>query len=492
MARPSRALAQRLAEALAARTVGARIDKLWRTGPRSLLLKIRGLDGAASDEDDDAPAPRLLIDLTPGHPRVVVTRRWPATPAAPDRHALIFRAHLEGARVAAVNADDRALTVDVVTRDGLKRLAVQLAGRYPNAAVFDPEGAELVRLVDGIPAVDPDSPPLPRGEDPWAGLDDGAFLVGYERVSDADARRREVTARVARLRRDLVASKRKAERAVRSLEGDLARVDAAAEDRHRGELLKTVLSRVPRGASEVAVADWNRDGATTVVPLDPAVDVHANMERYFKRYRKYASARDTVEERLLGALERVATCEAHLGAVDALARRAETDAPKAIADALEGILDAATPLLPRAPSPAAPDRRDADQAALPYRRFAAADGTAILVGRGGADNDRLTFQVARGNDVWLHARDAPGSHVVIRRAGAAPIAHETLVDAALLAAWHSRLRGDGAIDVMYTERKHVRRPRGASAGRVTTAAARTLTVRADPDRLERLYRTIGA
>lgn len=490
MARPNRALARRLAHALAARVVGERIDKLWRTGPRSLLLKIRGLPGG---DEGDGPAPRLLIDLAVGHPRVAVTRRWPAPQAAPDRHALIFRAHVEGARIVAVASDDRALTLDLMGRGGPTRLTLQLAGRYPNAALFDRDGAELIRLVDGIPAVDPDSPPLPDGDDPWADLDDDAFLVAYGRVSDADARRREVASRLAGLRRDLEASRRKAARAVRAIEADLARVDEAADDRHRGELLKTVLGRVPRGASSIAVADWSRGGAETLVPLDPAVDALTNMERYFKRYRKYASARDTVEERLLEALDRAAACERHLEAASALALRVEVDDPELIDVELDAARDAATPLLPRAPlGPSAPSRSSPDEPALPYRRFTAADGTAILVGKGSTDNDRLTFQVARGNDLWLHARDAPGSHVIIRPSGAGPIAHETLVDAALLAAWHCRLRGDGAIDVMYTERKHVRKPRGGAPGRVTTAATRNLTVREDPERLERLYGTTGS
>jgi predicted ribosome quality control (RQC) complex YloA/Tae2 family protein len=108
-----------------------------------------------------------------------------------------------------------------------------------------------------------------------------------------------------------------------------------------------------------------------------------------------------------------------------------------------------------------------------------------LVGRGADRNDELTFQVARGNDLWLHARDVPGAHVVVPLAGR-PIDEETLVDAALLAAHHSNARGEPQVDVSYTLRKQVRKPPRTRPGLVTLSGAKTLRVRVDPERLARL------
>jgi predicted ribosome quality control (RQC) complex YloA/Tae2 family protein len=115
-------------------------------------------------------------------------------------------------------------------------------------------------------------------------------------------------------------------------------------------------------------------------------------------------------------------------------------------------------------------------------------GERILVGRGGADNHALTFRIARGNDFWLHVRDAPGAHVVVPLPARGRAPHpETLLDAAALALHHSDLRGEKLGDITVTERKHVRAAPGGPPGRVTLAAARTLTVTDPAARIERLY-----
>jgi len=227
-----------------------------------------------------------------------------------------------------------------------------------------------------------------------------------------------------------------------------------------------------------------------VIPLDPTLDAVANMERYFKRYRKFAEARGGIEDRLLTALELRER-------LDALALRLDTlptsrpEAPEAAREALSTLRAELLTISPPRPRQAPPSRRGEPAPALPFRRFLAADGAEILVGKNARDNDRLTFQVARGQDLWLHARDVPGSHVILRPlTPGAPPSSEALLDAALLAAWHSNARGDTVIDVMWTPRKHVRKVRGAPPGLVTAAATHNLAVREDPDRLARLYRTL--
>jgi len=124
---------------------------------------------------------------------------------------------------------------------------------------------------------------------------------------------------------------------------------------------------------------------------------------------------------------------------------------------------------------------------LPYRTYRSSGGLAIWVGRGAASNDALTFGAAAPNDVWLHARDAAGAHVVLRWSNAdAPPARD-LREAAVLAAWHSKARGSAVVPVDWTRRKHVRKPRGAAPGTVILREERTLMVRPD-EALERALR----
>lgn len=116
---------------------------------------------------------------------------------------------------------------------------------------------------------------------------------------------------------------------------------------------------------------------------------------------------------------------------------------------------------------------------LPYRTYRSSGGIAIWVGRGAASNDALTFHAAAPDDVWLHARDAAGAHVVLRWPHAdAPPARD-LREAASLAAWHSKARGAAVVPVDWTRRKHVRKPRGAKPGTVILREERTIMARPD-------------
>jgi predicted ribosome quality control (RQC) complex YloA/Tae2 family protein len=112
-----------------------------------------------------------------------------------------------------------------------------------------------------------------------------------------------------------------------------------------------------------------------------------------------------------------------------------------------------------------------------------------LVGKNARCNDELTTKIAKGSDLWLHSRDTPGSHVVVQRQRGRELAHETLLDAATLAAHFSKASQEAQVDVMYTEAKYVRKVKGAAPGSVTVAGAKTLRVRLDATRLTRLLAT---
>jgi predicted ribosome quality control (RQC) complex YloA/Tae2 family protein len=114
------------------------------------------------------------------------------------------------------------------------------------------------------------------------------------------------------------------------------------------------------------------------------------------------------------------------------------------------------------------------------RLYSSSEGFAVLVGRTGRDNARLTFKLAAPEDFWLHARGVPGAHVVVRnpeRRKALPPA--TLREAAALAAWFSDAKAEAQADVQVARRKDVRAVRGAPPG--TVILKRALTVRVRPE-----------
>jgi predicted ribosome quality control (RQC) complex YloA/Tae2 family protein len=100
----------------------------------------------------------------------------------------------------------------------------------------------------------------------------------------------------------------------------------------------------------------------------------------------------------------------------------------------------------------------------------------VLVGRTARDNDQLTFRVARPNDLWLHAGDYPGSHVIVRNSSRRDIPHRTIIEAAQLAAKFSQARKDAKVDIHYTRRKYLTKPKGSAPGLVHMSNFKTITV----------------
>jgi predicted ribosome quality control (RQC) complex YloA/Tae2 family protein len=196
------------------------------------------------------------------------------------------------------------------------------------------------------------------------------------------------------------------------------------------------------------------------VALDAALAPAENAARYFSRYRKARRARDMAEPRL-------AEVEAELAYIVQLAADLALAADRPEIDAVHGQLGEAGYL-----------RRPPARASQPQgpRRYTSQEGFAIVVGRNSRQNEQVTFELAAADDLWLHARGLPGSHVVIRSAGR-PVGEATLQQAAGLAAYFSRGRDEAWVDVVVVERRHVRRAPGGRPGMVIVDGGKTLRVR---------------
>ncbi len=122
-----------------------------------------------------------------------------------------------------------------------------------------------------------------------------------------------------------------------------------------------------------------------------------------------------------------------------------------------------------------PKGKQPKQAQLPPKEFVTSDGFVVLVGRNNRQNDRLTLKTAAKTDVWLHTKDIHGSHVIIRTEGK-PVTETALLEAAQLAAYHSKARESTNVPVDYTLVKHVSKPAGAKPGMVIYVKNNTLYV----------------
>jgi predicted ribosome quality control (RQC) complex YloA/Tae2 family protein len=169
--------------------------------------------------------------------------------------------------------------------------------------------------------------------------------------------------------------------------------------------------------------------------------------------------------------ERAAT----IAAIDDAARAAKRAAPRDVALVLaDG--NAITPSTKKSKS----------GVRSPYRTFIARSGRKILVGKGAADNDTLTLRVARPHDLWAHAKDRTGAHVVVPLDKGQTCAAPDLVDAAHLAAHFSEARDEKVVDVQYVDRRYVRKPKGSPAGLVIVEREKVIVLRVEPAVLQGL------
>lgn len=248
-------------------------------------------------------------------------------------------------------------------------------------------------------------------------------------------------------------------------EAELQKVQAEAaraeELRQQGDLLFAYVAQVPPGASEVTLPGF--DGTPVRIPLDPTLSAVDNARRLFTRLRRIRSAQPEVARRLTDVTERRAYLE------NALALVETATSPEDVRSMREELVDEHV-LTPRRRTP----RRPRVVSTGP-RRFTSTTGHHILVGRTNRENDEVTFTHARPDDVWLHARGMPGAHVVVRADGR-PIPDAALAEAAQIAAYFSRGRTAKNVEVSYTLRKYVKKPRGARPGLVAISNEKTILV----------------
>lgn len=245
----------------------------------------------------------------------------------------------------------------------------------------------------------------------------------------------------------------------RQLEGE-----SADDLRNIGHLLLSRQRDVPKGAESVSLESF--DGSDTNIRLDPRLDAIQNAERFYERARRRERAARKIPGRLQHTTDRILRLEAGL---EVLLSSGPSDD---LWDLLGG-----DPEQGRVGRGA---RRAADDSPLPYRRYRSSGGLEIRVGRSSRANDSLTFRHSSPEDIWLHARQAAGAHVILRwerRDQNPPLAD--LTEAAVLAALHSEARHSGMAAVDWTRRKYVRKPRKAAPGAVVPERVSTLFVEPD-------------
>lgn len=239
---------------------------------------------------------------------------------------------------------------------------------------------------------------------------------------------------------------------------ELLATENAEEFRQKGELLTTYLSMVPNN-QDVVVLDNYYTNQTIEISLDRALTPNQNAQRYFKKYQKLKEA----VKHLKGIISDTESTITYLESVETSLNHASMED---INDIREELVE--TGFIKRRAHDKQHKRKKPEQ-------YLASDGkTIIMVGRNNLQNDELTFKMARKGELWFHAKDIPGSHVLIRD-NLNP-SDEVKTDAAELAAYYSKARLSNLVQVDMIEAKKLNKPSGTKPGFVTYTGQKTLRV----------------
>ena len=470
---------------LASSITGGFIQKIHQPRPLMLTFDIHSPGQTCS----------LLACTEPTFARLHLTSQKFENPPTPPSFCAFLRSNLEGGRITAIRQEprDRIAYITIVKAEQVFILVVALTGNQANMHLLNqekivlrslresrlkvgdrylPPALKLDRPLDILPLLRQTRPPSPSGKEEFGDQYPVSATLDtrYEQQEFKEGQESVLEQQLTHVRKSLKQAKRK----IHALQEDCKKVERYRNYARYGELLKSHLHEIKRGQESMTLVDYYDPALPTLtLPLDPSKDAVWNMENYFRKYHKFLGAQEHLQPRVDQTQQEIIRLEAQLAQLE------------------QGIMDPEfLPKHPKTPKTSLP--RDAGppkgrQAPTQcYRTYTSADGLTIFVGKTAKDNDQLTLKVAKPDDLWLHARGTPGSHVIVRLEKGATVPPETLKDAATLTLWFSDLRKSGKGEVIYTLRKFVKKGKGFKPGAVMVEREKAIWIELKEDRLQRL------
>lgn len=259
------------------------------------------------------------------------------------------------------------------------------------------------------------------------------------------------------IRKNLQRNKKK----LKKLSNELKATENADEYRIKGEVLTTYLYQIKRGMTKITLPNFYDNNKEITISLSNQLSPSQNAQKYFKKYQKLKNAVTFVNEQIELTKKEVAYLEEIQTQIE-LATPADLDDIKTELQQ-EGYIK----------KKQQKSKRSSRVKINKPESFIASDGTEILVGKNNLQNEKLTLHTAKKTDIWLHAKNIPGSHVIIKSNNPSD---ETLFEAAMLAAYFSKFRSSANVPIDYVQVKNIRKPNGSKPGFVIYEGQKTLTV----------------
>ena len=252
----------------------------------------------------------------------------------------------------------------------------------------------------------------------------------------------------------------------------LLEIEDREQLRKYGEILTAYIYAIPEGADRVKLADFYEDNKEIEIPLNPTKTAAENAQHYFKGYNKAKRTFAALQDQMQANEEDLAYLDSVLTSISTVTD--EEDIADIRAELAEqNFLKKRQQVKGKKPKKSKP------------LHYLSSDGFNIYVGKNNTQNDELSLRFAHPSDIWMHTKDIPGSHVIIQTAGK-DIPDSTILEGAMLAAYHSKGRQSSQVPVDFCPRKNVRKPRGAKPGFVIYDIYNTVYVTPDEKAIEKL------
>lgn len=289
----------------------------------------------------------------------------------------------------------------------------------------------------------------------------------YENKAERDRVRQVASEVIRKVAGELDKNRKKLKKQKRELEA----TDNAEIFRQKGELLTTFLHDVPNDKSSVTLENYYTNEPLAIA-LNPALTPNQNAQKYFHKYSKLKQAVKFLTEQITQTKQTITYLESVENALE------QATVPE-ITDIREELVQ--TGFIKQK------HRLNKKQKLLPPEKYQATDGTIILVGKNNLQNEQVSFKLSRKGDLWFHAKDIPGAHVLITNNPNPTDA--TITEAAELAAYFSKARYSNLVQVDMIEAKKLHKPSGTPPGFVTYVGQKTLRVTADEARVRDMKAT---
>jgi predicted ribosome quality control (RQC) complex YloA/Tae2 family protein len=474
-----------IVDELSLTVTGGMLGKVFQLSPASFAIDFRRREGGYVFVSADPAQPRIYLIARP-----VRELEKQSTPLAEFGQAL--RTSLTGSRLTAVKQDtsERVVRFTLVRQEETgevheRVLIAQLTGRSANLFLLDAEGrithSQRSLTGSGQRVGEQYAPPAVHreeiaGESPFARGEFASLSAAADHHYQGLESRRMFDTQAGAARARLRGEVSRLKNLQKHLTNDLNAHGQAEQHKRIGDLLLANISNAVRHGNTVTVQDFYAEGVPTVeIEVDEKTTLQAEAAKYFARYSKAKRAAEQIGKRLEEIDSQLAVLERRQATLETIvADRDET-----------ALIEFTRALNPNKRTPVAPKSKRAAEKIPGTRRYLSTDGYEVLVGRASKDNDHLTFRIARPQDLWLHAADYPGSHVIVRNPTRKEIPHRTIIEAAQLAARFSQANNDTKVNVNYTPQKFVSRIKGAAPGLVRLSSFRSLTV-APKEGIERI------